>query len=307
MANVIPEILIYNYLGFTIDTVKASVLANPADNLITKMFGTSLLGDYDIPKEAIKFFSKEGNLIDKRFGFNIAAKDSFAKPLMLITMPNEQETDSRLSGHETVEGGKDEIVKVFSTKFNVFIVSNNADVVIMLYRVFQALFMYFQDEMEVEGMLQMSFNGADLIMENGVMLPPNIYSRTLGIDFKYPIGLTYDKFITASTFNVGEQAMNVQEGSGKKLSIIIPKVGDSFVKNTSTSIAWQSIGDISKVDIYFSTDGGANYNPVILDKINDNVYWWNVGAVESVNCKIKIREKGNDSIITESGIFSITT
>lgn len=88
-----------------------------------------------------------------------------------------------------------------------------------------------------------------------------------------------------------------------QLTINYPNGGEIFNSMSYQTIKWTS--NVPFVKLYYSINGGLSYN-YISAVLNDSMFIWQVPAIASTNCKIKI-ENGNDVSLNDvsNSIFSI--
>jgi len=94
--------------------------------------------------------------------------------------------------------------------------------------------------------------------------------------------------------------------------VIKPSGGENLTAGEFYTIEWSAYDDesgVSRVDIYYSTDGGVNYTLIADNLLNTGEYQWIVPQANSDNCRIKIvaYNGGGLSAENESGAFSIYT
>lgn len=91
------------------------------------------------------------------------------------------------------------------------------------------------------------------------------------------------------------------------LTIAYPNGGDTMYTGQSYLLTWQS-NNVSNVDIFYTTDGGANWTSIVAGTSNNNSYNWAVPSsiATSNNCKIKIVDASNSALYTaSSSLFTI--
>src|SRR5690606_23723785 len=165
MAITITEKHIYNYISLLISDIKASIEEDANDNYITQIFGSNtVMGDYKITEEALSLFGENEDPFVFRFGYNLNP-ENLDKPIVMIIMPEENESNNSLGGIDSNSDGvygsgfvevKD---KNFDTRFALMIVSQNMDLTILLYRIIQGMFVLYQDELELLGLNILKYSG----------------------------------------------------------------------------------------------------------------------------------------------------
>ncbi len=87
------------------------------------------------------------------------------------------------------------------------------------------------------------------------------------------------------------------------LTLIAPNGGETYQSGSEIPIIWEMTG-VNEIDIYYSSDGGSIWTQIISGhSAHDILYSWNVPAVISSNCKIKI--EGNTISNESAGLFEI--
>jgi hypothetical protein len=96
--------------------------------------------------------------------------------------------------------------------------------------------------------------------------------------------------------------------SGLKLTA--PVGGEDWDVGSSQTITWDRYGGFSgNVDIYYSTDGGANWTPIATDQPNTGSYNWTVPNAPTDQAMIKVQERNgliydvSDNVFTIAGII----
>ncbi len=88
------------------------------------------------------------------------------------------------------------------------------------------------------------------------------------------------KSVSANFFTLTQQ---------KNLDLTNPNSLQNYTVGSSVYISWTSQG-ISQVTIYFSSDGGNNFTPIVQNYTNTGFYTWTVPNITSTNCLIKIMD-----------------
>jgi len=91
------------------------------------------------------------------------------------------------------------------------------------------------------------------------------------------------------------------------LSVLNPNGGEVLVAGGTCAIQWSSIGSISNVFIEYSADNGSSWVPVNPPNAgNTGSYNWQVPAVDSSQCLIRVSDASNPSITdTSDTLFTI--
>ena len=79
--------------------------------------------------------------------------------------------------------------------------------------------------------------------------------------------------------------------SGPTVDVLYPDGGGQFAQGTPITIRWHAndvvmLGD--SIDLYFSDDGGAIWQPIAMNEPNDGRYAWTVPNIDSSQCRIRV-------------------
>jgi hypothetical protein len=90
------------------------------------------------------------------------------------------------------------------------------------------------------------------------------------------------------------------------ITVTSPNGGETLITGSTSSITWNSTGNISSVMIDLSTDNGSTWSTIIPSTANDGEYSWIVPDTPSTQCLVRIRDAldGNPSD-TGDAVFSI--
>ncbi len=74
------------------------------------------------------------------------------------------------------------------------------------------------------------------------------------------------------------------------VQVIYPDGGETLYVGTIENIRWNATDNygVQSINIYYSTNGGAAYSPLVIGTENDGIYEWLVPDTPSTNCKIKV-------------------
>jgi len=142
-------------------------------------------GEFDLLREAQTLFLKT-DPIKVKFGMNIATADF---PCVHIILPQEEQTNQSLGASpdsfEDTDGGVAEVDEsYFRVRYSLMILAANADLVILIYQVLKYMFLRYLIVLELDGFETIKIGGNDLITEQN-MIPQNVYSRNINLDFLY--------------------------------------------------------------------------------------------------------------------------
>ena len=94
------------------------------------------------------------------------------------------------------------------------------------------------------------------------------------------------------------------------IEVTNPNGGESWHENTVQSIEWSTSGDVSvTLDLYYSTDGGSNWNEIASNIANLGVYSWTIPDLTSLSnsCLVKVQDSANSDLYDVSDShFTIT-
>jgi photosystem II stability/assembly factor-like uncharacterized protein len=114
--------------------------------------------------------------------------------------------------------------------------------------------------------------------------------------------------------NFGEDISNanftIRECLPPTVSVIAPNGGESWCMGSSHDITWSASDDdsVTRIALYYSTDGGSGWTPVDEDEPNDGLYAWIVPNTPSAQCRVKViayDETGSTGEDTSDGNFTI--
>jgi len=91
------------------------------------------------------------------------------------------------------------------------------------------------------------------------------------------------------------------------LDFVSPMLGNLWYGDRKYYIAWNYLGGIQQVNIFYSLTGGNDWNQIIANQQNYGYYEWSIpsGISPSENCRIKLESSANSSISYMSDSFAI--
>jgi hypothetical protein len=89
------------------------------------------------------------------------------------------------------------------------------------------------------------------------------------------------------------------------LRIKSPNGGESWMGGSKHNITWVTTGDVGRLMIEYSVDGGDHWDTVVSSTKNDGVYRWTVPDENSDDCLVRISEVNGDLVDTSNNYFSI--
>jgi len=95
------------------------------------------------------------------------------------------------------------------------------------------------------------------------------------------------------------------------VTVTNPDGGESYAGGSTQSINWTANDNVAvtSIDLYFSSNGGAEWAIIATGEANDGTYSWTVPGVESDQCLVKVEASdaaGNVGSDTSDAVFSIT-
>jgi hypothetical protein len=102
----------------------------------------------------------------------------------------------------------------------------------------------------------------------------------------------------------------IEDCQAPTVSVVDPDGGEEWCVGSSQDIIWSALDDVevTKIALYYSTDGGAVWIPIDEDEHNDAVYTWTVPGTPSTQCRVKVMaydEAGNVAEDTSGADFTI--
>lgn len=90
------------------------------------------------------------------------------------------------------------------------------------------------------------------------------------------------------------------------ITVTSPNGGETWQVGSQQNITWTSAG-VANVKIEFSTDGGATWEPPIVNSYpaGNQSYTWTIPNITSGKCKIRISDAENSNIKSESPLFTL--
>lgn len=191
----IPELILQSYIATFVSEIKASIVSDPLDNLITKMFvDVPILqsGKLNYKDEAQKFFTSI-NEMKIRVGFNLGSFEDM--PILMLTLPSEnfstqtigQQSDEHLLDTSVTPDTNRELKEYSSdVQYSLMIVSKNGDQVVWLHHILKWMFIRYQSKIELDGFQNLKISANDMMMESQ-LAPPTLFIRAVNLAFRYTI------------------------------------------------------------------------------------------------------------------------
>lgn len=82
----------------------------------------------------------------------------------------------------------------------------------------------------------------------------------------------------------------IQDTEPPTVTVTQPNGGEIWATGSVHQIAWSDSDNVAVVadSIYYSTDGGSNWIPVVHQTGNPQNYWWTVPNTPSITCRVKL-------------------
>lgn len=200
----VPEIVFYDTIKFILNDTREEVSNQSIEK--TRLYllfnKTTLdkvmkLGNYNWLKQAETIFSKkedEQRLLDVNIGYNLSRAHL---PTIHILLPSE--TNAQENGLGFDEGYQKKLMldetrfvpiytRMFDATYNIMITSDNSTEVVLIYQFLRAMLISMKDHLSSSGILNMSYSGQDNFFTQE-MIPPNVFHRSISINFKYEISV----------------------------------------------------------------------------------------------------------------------
>lgn len=84
------------------------------------------------------------------------------------------------------------------------------------------------------------------------------------------------------------------------ITVTSPDGGETFIAGTSHQIRWNSTGEVSAVDIEFSSNGGGDWSVVADETDDDGSFSWTVPSLNSEDCLIRILSSSDHDVQDQS-------
>ncbi|MDD3804178.1 MAG: FlgD immunoglobulin-like domain containing protein, partial [bacterium] len=93
----------------------------------------------------------------------------------------------------------------------------------------------------------------------------------------------------------------------QNITITCPTVTDTFIAGRKYFLTWRAKGAFADANLWYSTDGGVQWNTIVTDETNDGSYEWTVPAIASSDAAlVKIGNSTQVDIFAVSDTFIIT-
>jgi C1A family cysteine protease len=123
--------------------------------------------------------------------------------------------------------------------------------------------------------------------------------------YAYVAGEVTGMDFSDNTYNISEDVAVPWVG------LFYPNGGESFIGGEEIDISWIALDNVNvdSLSIFYSSNGGQDYELITSGEPNDSLYQWTVPQVDSDSCKVMIvaYDPGmNSNYDASDGLFSIT-
>ncbi len=111
---------------------------------------------------------------------------------------------------------------------------------------------------------------------------------------------------SASIYDTCDAPFTIYSGPPPTITVTSPNGGESWTSGTGHLINWTHTGNISRVDIEYSTDNGSTWNSIETDRNNTGAKYWTVPDDTSTEAKVRVLSSAGSEIFDESdAVFTI--
>ncbi|MBN1233554.1 MAG: T9SS type A sorting domain-containing protein [Candidatus Coatesbacteria bacterium] len=97
----------------------------------------------------------------------------------------------------------------------------------------------------------------------------------------------------------------MQDEAAKSITVVYPNGGENLDGGSSVFIEWITTGNISLVDLFFSTNSGNSWETLATNQNNNGSFNWTVPNIDAISCLIKIADSQDTSVDQSDGVFEI--
>lgn len=199
----IPEIILFKIMTTFQEIVAEDYNEWPENekqkSMLSNMFSvddngdTMKLGTYDYFKQSVAIFTKDSENarnLEISIGYNT---QRLSLPTVHILLPAESRGKFDSIGMSEgadihFETEQDSMIttkyKTFSSTYHLMITSDNSSEVLTIYYWLRAMFMLFSDHLNLKGLLNLQFSGADIQLTQEYV-PNTIFHRNLSLSFDF--------------------------------------------------------------------------------------------------------------------------
>lgn len=203
---IIPEVQIKKIIDYILKKICVD------SRYIQRVFDSVKLDDWNFVENAKKLFDQDPKNPNRVESFLFFNQNRAGLPTIHIVLPGEMPGGDLGLGFDRGEElsicNPEVIIKtqnrVFSAKYGIVFTSKNTLETIIMYNLFKSFFIGNDNFLHLNGVSNVKLSGNDIILEQD-LIPVNIYSRTLNIEFLYEVeGISIneeDKSFTTIEFN----------------------------------------------------------------------------------------------------------
>jgi Zn-dependent metalloprotease len=116
------------------------------------------------------------------------------------------------------------------------------------------------------------------------------------VDYGYPEQDVIDAFAVVGII-LGPQA---------SITVTVPNGGEQWQGGTTETITWTSTGSLANVKIFYSTNGGKKWNPIISSTPNTGSYDWAIPTQKKTQTRCRIKVSSLDETVEDSSDANFT-
>jgi hypothetical protein len=107
------------------------------------------------------------------------------------------------------------------------------------------------------------------------------------------------------TSSLSTGVFTILNNTSAVINVVSPVAGDKLIVGSTHNIVWTS-SYVSNVKLEYSADNGSTWNNIIASKSASALsYPWSVPSNPSTQCKVRISDVVNSTVLGESPVFSI--
>ena len=103
-------------------------------------------------------------------------------------------------------------------------------------------------------------------------------------------------FATSDTFNISPPIVDITS----------PAFGNLWFSDRKYYITWNCLGGIQQVNLFYSLNGGTDWDQIVANQQNQGNYEWTIASgISSEDCRVKLESSANSAISYTSDSFAI--
>lgn len=191
-----PELIVYNTINVGLKFIRDDYKTKLEENRVDKSWLYLLLNSRGLQK--YNWFSQAVSVLcnkptDPRYltvdiTYNVKQEKQLSCFMNLSQDSSGQDTISNGESNDIIEIDENSFLKVFERRFNgsisFYIYSDNSNETFMLYHIFRSIFIALNRNMEILGIRNVKYSGAD-IAQYPDFIPKNMFYRNLTLSFNY--------------------------------------------------------------------------------------------------------------------------